>query len=90
MAGKTIIITPSEVKAVSAKFTGAKSDMDLIVTNSKTTMNNLRPTFKGHTADRIFEEWDAYQKPLKDALDTLEQCSKILKEAAEKFENVDN
>jgi len=85
-----ILITPEEVTNTGNQFNAKAGELQTLINNARTLMSNLESTFRGMRATNTFNEWNSMQPNLKNAVETLEVTSRILKQAAADFEAVDN
>ena len=84
-----IRINPAEVDGVGGQFTTKAGELDGLIQQANSMMNNLRPTFTGNRANKAFGEWEGMQTNLRNAVEVLNQASRTLKEAASAFAAVD-
>jgi len=85
-----IIINPEEVDGVSSQFGTKRGEMESVVNQAKSMMNNLQGQWKGQRANKTFGEWSSLQPNLQAAIQTLQHASDVLKAAASDFRAADN
>jgi WXG100 family type VII secretion target len=85
-----IRIDTGDVQRVGGKFVGMSGELNTLVGQAKTMMNNLQGQFTGQRAQAIFSEWEGMQPSLRNAVSTLEKAGGLLNKASEDFTQVDS
>ena len=85
-----IRINPGQVESNGNQFSSKRGELEALVGQANSLMNNLRSAFLGQRATAIYAEWDGMQPQLKNAIQTLEQASMLLKRAAADFYAADS
>jgi WXG100 family type VII secretion target len=89
MAGE-IRINPAEVDAAGTQFATKRAELEALIQQANTLINNLRGSFIGNRAQAIYSEWDGMATSLKTAVSTLDQASSLLKRASADFQAADS
>jgi WXG100 family type VII secretion target len=85
-----IVVPTAEVDAAGQQFITKSGEVDALVKQAQSLMNNLQGQFKGQRATRINSEWQGMQQQLVNAIQTLQTTGHWLKKAATDFTNVDS
>jgi WXG100 family type VII secretion target len=85
-----IRIDTGEVRSAGGKFVGMSGELESLISQAKTMMNNLQAQFSGQRAQVIFSEWEGMQPGLRNAVSTLEKAGGLLNKAATDFTEVDS
>lgn len=85
-----IMIDTAQVQNTSNQFNSKRGELDALVSQANNLMNSLQGQFTGQRANAIFGEWQSMQGNLKNAIQTLQQASDLLKRAATDFGTVDS
>lgn len=86
----SILVPTAEVQATGSQFISKSAELDALIKQAQSLMNNLQSQFKGQRATRINAEWQNFQQPLQNAVQTLQTTGNWLKKAAADFTDVDN
>jgi WXG100 family type VII secretion target len=84
-----ILVDPDQVDSTSAQFNTKRGELDTLINNARTMMNNLQASFKGQRSNAIMGEWQGMQSNLNNAVASLQQASDLLKRAAADFRSAD-
>ncbi len=84
-----IRLSPSEVDSVGQQFMAKSQEVDALVKQAQSMMNNLQAEFTGQRATRINSEWQGMQQGLINAIQALQTTGNWLKKAAMDFQGVD-
>ncbi len=84
-----ILVDPDQVDSTGTQFSTKRSDLESLINNAKTMMNNLQSSFKGTRATAIMNDWNGMQPNLTNAMTALQQASDLLKRAAADFRAAD-
>lgn len=85
-----IVINPDQVDDTGNQFSTKRGELETLNQQANSLMNNLQGVFRGQRATAIFNDWNAMQPSLKEAVATLEQASTLLKRAAADFRAADS
>lgn len=85
-----ILVDPDQVDSTSTQFSTKRGELDTLIQNARTMMNNLQASFKGTRATAIMGEWNNMQTSLTNATAALQQAGDLLKRAATDFRSADS
>lgn len=85
-----IQINPDQVQSVGTQFSTKRDELEGLVSQANTMLNNLFAAFTGARAGAIQNEWQSFQPKLRDAIATLEMTSGFLTRAANDFRDADS
>lgn len=85
-----IRINPDQVETTSQQFGSKRGELDALVQQANALMRSLEGAFTGQRATAIFNEWNGLQPNLKNAVQTLQQASDLLRRAATDFRAADS
>jgi len=85
-----IRINPDQVESTGNQFNAKRGELEALNSQAINLMNSLQGVFTGTRANAIFAEWNNMQPNLKNAIQTLQSASELLKRAANDFRGVDN
>ncbi|MDH7578617.1 MAG: WXG100 family type VII secretion target [Bacillota bacterium] len=84
-----ILITPEQVRQVSAQFKQASQQSQEMVTRLQNQVNSLQPEWAGLTKERFYQEFTQWQATMRQFVDLLNGIGQQLDAIAQKFETVD-
>ena len=84
-----IRVDPEQVDSVSNQFASKRGELESLVSQAQSVMTNLQSGFTGKRATAIFNEWNGMQPNLKNAIESLQQASDLLRRAATDFRAAD-
>lgn len=84
-----ILITPEQVREVSAQFKQASQQSQEMVTRLQNKVNSLQPEWAGLTKERFYQEFQQWQATMRDFVALLNGIGQQLDAIAQKFETVD-
>lgn len=82
-------IDPDQVDSTANQFGSRRGELESLVSQANSLMNSLQGQFTGQRATAIYNEWNNMQPNLKNAIQTLQMASDLLKRAANDFRNAD-
>jgi WXG100 family type VII secretion target len=85
-----IRINPEQVDSAGTQFSTKRAELESLIQQANSLINNLRSSFTGGRASAIYSEWDGMQNNLKTAVTTLDQAGTLLKRAAADFRTADS
>jgi WXG100 family type VII secretion target len=85
-----IRIDTAQIDSTGSQFFSKRSDLDGLVSQSRSLMKSLEGQFTGQRANAIFSEWESLQPNLQAAMVTLQQAGDLLKKASQEFAVVDS
>ena len=85
-----IMIDTGQVQNTGNQFNSKRGELEALVSQANNLMNSLQGQFTGQRANAIFGEWNSMQGNLKNAIQTLQAASELLKRAATDFGTVDS
>jgi WXG100 family type VII secretion target len=85
-----IRIDTEQVASTGQQFNSKRGELESLVNQSRSLMNNLQGQFTGRRATAIFNEWQTMQPNLTNAMQTLQQASDLLRRASTEFGQVDS
>jgi WXG100 family type VII secretion target len=85
-----ISINTDEVTSAASRFDKERGDLETLLGNTRTLMNNLQGQFKGQRAQKVFGTWQDIQPNLNGAVQALDAAGKLLKQAASDFSQADS
>ena len=85
-----IKVPVEQIENSSSQFYTKKGDLEALVSQSKSMMQNLQSSFAGQRANRIFSEWEQMQPNLQNAIQSLQTAGDFMKKAASDFSATDS
>ena len=85
-----ILVDPEQLDSISFQLKIKYDELNILIMNSRSLMNDLKASFKGQRANAIMSEWDDIQINLSKVVDSLGQASDIMKRASQDFRNADS
>lgn len=85
-----IRINPDQVESTGNQFNAKRGELDALTSQAQSLMNSLQGVFAGQRATAIFNEWNSMQPNLKNAIQTMQMASDLLKRAANDFRAADS
>ena len=84
-----ILINTEQVTNTGNQFNAKAGELEALINNARSLMNSLEACWQGVRKTNTFNEWNSMQPNLKNAVETLQVTSRILKQAAADFEATD-
>ena len=84
-----ILINTEQVTNTGNQFNAKAGELEALINNARSLMNSLEAGWQGVRKTNTFNEWNSMQPNLKNAVETLQVTSRILKQAAADFEATD-
>jgi len=84
-----ILINTEQVTSTGNQFNAKAGELEALINNARSMMSSLEASWQGVRKTNTFNEWNSMQPNLKNAVETLQVTSRILKQAAADFEATD-
>lgn len=85
-----IRIETGQVDSTGSQFHSKRGELESLVSQAQSMMNNLEGQFTGTRATKIFNEWHAMEPNLKAAIQSMQDAGDLLKRAAADFSQADS
>ena len=85
-----IVVEPQQLADVGNQFQSKRGELETLIQQAKTYVNNLQGAWKGNRATTFFSNYASMEPNLKAAMETLQRTSELLKTASADFAQVDN
>jgi len=85
-----IKIDTSQIDSIGSQFHVKSSEIETLITQSRSLMSSLQGQFMGQRASKIFTEWEDLQPNLLNAVESLQIAGDLLKRSAMEFSAVDS
>jgi WXG100 family type VII secretion target len=85
-----IIFDPDQADGVSSQFNTKRGELDALIQNARTLMNNFQAASKGQRVNTIMGEWNGMKVSLDNAIAAIQQTSDLLRRAANDFRGADS
>ena len=85
-----IRIEPANVESMGQQMVAKAAEVEDLIRRAQVLVNDLQADFTGQRAARAFQEWQAMQRPLISAVQSLSTAGQFLRKVASDFHSVDS